>query len=223
MGTKFDSVTFSMNGTFISVCVSSQTDSWANLYRVKKPLIAEWKKEIALRPITPSPPPSPEALETEADVETQENNEEIQEPEPEPTPPPKWKPNISYLPAPFKFKKPKTTVAPMKSNFIDLKANVDQVADVTGDDSMYLMTEEMKEKRNELEHRKFQQFFPSGHIPDPGDLEIQLNAATMAFVLEPFDKLQPVAGVDSHLTSRTGSGKTSRHQIAVAQGNATKV
>ena len=56
--TKFDSVTFSMNGTFISVCVSSQTDSWANLYRVKKPLIAEWKKEIALRPITPPPPPS---------------------------------------------------------------------------------------------------------------------------------------------------------------------
>ena len=56
--TKFDSVTFSMNGTFMSVCVSSQTDSWANLYRVKKPLIAEWKKEIALRPVTPSPPPS---------------------------------------------------------------------------------------------------------------------------------------------------------------------
>ena len=88
---------------------------------------------------------------------------------------------------------------------------------MTGDDSMYLMTEEMKEKRNELEHRKFQQFFPSGNIPDPGDLEIQLNAATMAFVLEPFDKLQPVAGVDSHLTSRTGSGKTSRHQVGLIQ------
>ena len=88
---------------------------------------------------------------------------------------------------------------------------------MTGDDSMYLMTEEMKEKRNELEHRKFQQFFPSGNIPDPSDLEIQLNAATMAFVLEPFDKLQPVAGVDSHLTSRTGSGKTSRHQVGLSQ------
>lgn len=88
---------------------------------------------------------------------------------------------------------------------------------MTGDDSMYLMTEEMKEKRNELEHRKFQQFFPSGNIPDPSDLEIQLNAATMAFVLEPFDKLQPVAGVDSHLTSRTGSAKTSRHQVGLSQ------
>ena len=99
----------------------------------------------------------------------------------------------------------------MKSNFVDLKANVDQVADVTGDDSMYLMTEEMKEKRNELEHRKFRELFPHGTIPETDELQIQLNAPSMAFVLEPFDR-QSLVGVDSHLTSRTGSGKASRHQ-----------
>lgn len=204
--TKCDNISSSLNGTIICASLSSQTDSWVNVWRIPGQISAQWKKEIDSQP--------------EATLSETGSLEEPLEPADASTY--KWKPTLSFNAPPIKLKKPKHTIQPKRTSYAELKSAVDHEADVTGDENVYLLSDEMKTQRTETEEKSFKLNFPSEPIPTEEELAIELNSPCTVRVLDPVTSHSgETAG--SRAGSRTGSGKMKRYSVAVSQPNATKL
>ena len=89
-------------------------------------------------------------------------------------------------------------------------SSVSYEADITGDDSLYLLTDDMKNHRTNMEHVKFGELFPQSIPPDEEELGCQLNAPCIAAVLEPVEDSKE----ESKNNSRTASGKVRKYTEA---------
>ena len=130
---KCDSVACSTNGAVIAASMSSENESWVNVWKIADNQSKSWNKELneyakekAILQNVPEKETNPEEN-TETEVR---------------------KPVLTLNAGPIKLKKAKTEITAKKGTFSDVFAAAESdVVDVTADDHHYLLTPSMKSQK----------------------------------------------------------------------------